>query len=419
MAGGEHPRLPFARRLLEQGAIDAADAHIRALLTSEPEQPDALRLMGEIALRRGHAGEAAELFERIGDAGGSGAAHYARGDFAKAVPALAKAIASRPIDQRAWRLLGEALLALDARAPLEDLAGASGQEASLDPVIVAGLMVSAALAAFVADEPQACRQWLDAADRKLAGDGSEEALRALHQRAVRRLLADREERREWDVVVYVSYLDSLLSRLSPERAAASDVLYVIGDSHCLSPACLPVSFEGRPHRVRPHLVVGAKAWHLAAGMNPRPGPQRMAFGLAAARVPRGASVVISCGEIDCRADEGLHPFLQHHPDIAPADYLARFVEAYLAAVLALLEGRRVIISGTPAPPAERAPATGFTDMVRDFNEALRSAATARGLPFLDAYALSAGPDGTSNGRWHLDAFHLVPEAFGTLLETVA
>ncbi len=416
MAEGEHPRLPFARRLLEQGAVDAADAHIQALLASEPEHPDALRLSGEVALRRGHVDEAAALFERIGDAGGTGAAQYARGDFAQAVPALAKTIASHPVDQRAWRLLGEALFALDARVPLDDLAGAAGERVGLDPVIGSGVMVSAALAAFVADEPEACRRWVDAADRTLAGDGGKEALRAIQRRAMRRLLADREERSEWDVVIYARYLDGLLPRLSPDRANATEVLHIIGDSHCLSPACLPVRLAGELHRVRPHLVVGAKAWHLAAAMNPREGPQRMAFTMAAARIPQGASVAVMCGEIDCRADEGLYVFLDSHRDISLPDYLERFAAAYLDSAMAELAGRRLIVCGPPAPPAERASPAGFVDMVRGFNAALAGAAHARGLAYLDAHALSADPEGTSNGRWHMDDFHLLPEAFGTLLE---
>ncbi len=416
MSGGEHPRPSFARRLLDQGAVDAADAHIQAVLDREPEQAGALSLAGEIALRRGHPEDAADLFERVGDAGGSGAAHYARGDFDKAVPALAKAIAALPVDQRAWRLLGEALLTLDARQPLEELARASGEQADLDAVIATGVMVSAALAGFVAGEPDVCQRWVAAAEARMAGDGSEEALRAIRRRAIRLLFADSEERREWAIVVYTRYLQSLLPRMSTDPTDATEVLHVIGDSHCLSPACLPVSLDGALHRVRPHLVVGAKAWHLAAAVNRKRGPQRTAFQLAAARIPQGARVVVCFGEIDCRADEGLFVYLDSHRDVVQREYIDRFVAAYLDNVMTQLAGHRLIIYGPPAPPAERASPPGFIDMVRAFNEALGAATRARSLPYLDAHALSSTADGTSNGRWHMDDFHLVPEAFGAMLK---
>lgn len=416
MAGGEHSRLPLARRLLDQGAIAAAEAQVQAILESEPEQADALRLAGEIALRKGRAGDAAALFERIGDSGGLGAALHARGQLVEAVPPLAKAVASQPPDGRAWRLLAASLFALETRVPLDELARAATAQGGLDPLIAASVVIPAALAAFMAGDTEACEGWVAAADRLMANTGSEEALRALRRRALRQILLDREERREWASVVYARYLEALLPRMAEDRVAVPDVLHVIGDSHCLSAACRNVQFSGKPHRVCPHLVIGAKAWHLATDMNPSEGPQRGAFALATARIPPGASVVVMCGEIDCRADEGVFVYLQSRPDLSMPDYLDRFAHAYLDGASPHLAGRRLIVCGPPAPPAARATPPGFVDMVRRFNDALAAAAGARQLVYLDAFALTAGEDGTSNGRWHLDDFHLVPEAFEALLE---
>ena len=85
----------------------------------------------------------------------------------------------------------------------------------------------------------------------------------------------------------------------------------------------------------------------------------------------------------------------------------------------MLPGRRMLVCGTPAPVASRAalaqPTEPFLTMVRDFNAALAAAARTRAMPYLDAYALTAAADGTANGRWHLDDFHLVPEALAALL----
>jgi hypothetical protein len=53
----------------------------------------------------------------------------------------------------------------------------------------------------------------------------------------------------------------------------------------------------------------------------------------------------------------------------------------------------------------------FLDMVRSFNERLKQAAHEIGLPFLDLYAMTETPAGTSNDIWNIDYIHLRPDAF--------
>jgi hypothetical protein len=437
---GRHrdPRLVLTRRLLAGGALEAAALQARALLDADPECADSLCLDGEIALRSGRARQASETFAAVVAGGASGcplaaahsglgAARQALGDLAGSVEPLTAAVAATA-DGRSWRLLAEALFATGSRESLGNLAARAVATEAVDPLVAAAVAIAAALAAYVAGDEGDCRSRLAAADRVLALRADERSLRGLHslrRLLARRVLEDPTEKVEWATVVYAVYLAQLLAFRDAHRdlAAAEGLpgLHVIGDSHSLSPAHTRVRLGGREHGVRPHLVIGAKAWHLAAGLNPAPSPQRTAFARALASIPDGATVVATFGEIDCRADGGLFPYLEARKCDADA-YIRRFAAAYTEAVAAATAARRqrLLLAGTPAPVRRWAEAAGerlpaFVSVVRRFNEALAEAARANGCAFLDPFALSAGADGLSHGRWHLDDYHLRPDALAATI----
>jgi hypothetical protein len=435
------PRLVLSQRLLAEGAVEAAALQVRALLDAEPECADALCLEGEIALRSGRARKASQTFAAVVARGASGAdpltaAHsglgaalLALGDLAGSVEPLTAAVAAAAADGRAWRLLAEALFATGARESLGDLAARAVATETVDPLVAAAVAIAAALAAYVAGDGADCRSRLGTANRVLAVRANERSLRGLQSRRrllVRRALDDPTERIEWSTVVYAAYLAQLLAFRDAHRdvyeAEGLPKLHVIGDSHALSPAHTRVRLGGRAHGVRPHLVIGAKAWHLAAGLNPGPSPQRAAFERALASIPDGATVVAAFGEIDCRVDEGLFPYLEARPEVDTEAYIRCFAAAYAEAVVDATAARRqrLLLAGTPAPVRRRAEAAGerlpaFVSVVRRFNKALADAARAKGCAFLDPFALSAGADGLDHGRWHLDDTHLRPDALAATI----
>ena len=49
-------------------------------------------------------------------------------------------------------------------------------------------------------------------------------------------------------------------------------------------------------------------------------------------------------------------------------------------------------------------------MIRDFNKTLKRISKKKGFGFLDVHKLTDNGVGFSNNIWHLDAFHLSPEA---------
>ncbi|KAH3732418.1 E3 ubiquitin-protein ligase [Pelomyxa schiedti] len=74
-------------------------------------------------------------------------------------------------------------------------------------------------------------------------------------------------------------------------------IYLIGDSHCLSPAWKNVTHKGSSYTLHPYLVTGIKLWHLRPESRFYP---KANFFNVLAQIPHGATVVSILGEIDCR-----------------------------------------------------------------------------------------------------------------------
>ena len=66
--------------------------------------------------------------------------------------------------------------------------------------------------------------------------------------------------------VYTIYLHRLFKfrHENPQyySAAPGQKIYMIGDSHVLSPAYLNATYKGEVHQIVPRLIFGCKAWHL-------------------------------------------------------------------------------------------------------------------------------------------------------------
>eukprot|EP00878_Enallax_costatus_P021388 GHUV01022638.1.p1 GENE.GHUV01022638.1~~GHUV01022638.1.p1 ORF type:complete len:323 (+),score=102.04 GHUV01022638.1:87-971(+) len=92
-----------------------------------------------------------------------------------------------------------------------------------------------------------------------------------------------------------------------------DVVYLCGDSHCLSGAWRVINIAGKQRLLQPLLITGLKVWHLRSSSNFYTKHQ---FWNAIRSIPHGSDIVVVVGEIDCR--EGLlaaveklkHPCLQ-------------------------------------------------------------------------------------------------------------
>jgi tetratricopeptide (TPR) repeat protein len=197
--------------------------------------------------------------------------------------------------------------------------------------------------------------------------------------------------------------------------------YMIGDSHCLSFANLPMPIDDNKFTVVARLVMGGKAYHLSQKGHNR---YKEALLRNINDIPDGSTVILSFGEIDCRTDEGIYPAWMKKFQHLPIEQMVReVVDGYLEFIAEATKGRqlRLMLLGVPAPmrgTCDHLPAENILTYVaipRLWNEYLQNATIQNGWTFLDNYTLTCNEQGFSHGYYHIDARHLYPAALARLI----
>ena len=304
-----------------------------------------------------------------------------------------RALAGDSANGEAWLVLGDVCLDRDdgtrAREAYGQCVAAGGN---------AGLITAVNLAVlnYVADDLAACRHWL----AQSAG------------------LVEQSGRRYKPARVYRAYLESLLAWWGQRPASAvrpGRLLHVVGDSHTLAAHATPVSLDGEPWLCQARWIPGCKQWHLGqAGEN----AYKRRFAAVMASLPAHSTVLLTIGEIDCRHDEGILEVCRKHPDRRRSEVVKATVTAYVDYLGRAwgASGHRLIVAGVPCTNVPLALlAEGAADLggtIREFNRELRRQVEAGGMGFLDLHGLTDAGGGLANGAWHIDHFHLTPEAYG-------
>ncbi|CAM9550268.1 unnamed protein product, partial [Phaeothamnion confervicola] len=309
-----------------------------------------------------------------------------------------RTLALNPKIASAWVGLGKILWELD---DVPGAATAFGTALDIDPG-EAGLEAGALLAVirYLAGDLARCRATLQAS----------------------RGVVERKESRLWTARGYWRFVDRLLSRMPEARDVAGlPVLHVVGDSHALSAHGHAVEWRGARMRCAAELVVGCKQWHLAEGSANR---WRRKFEAVLSRLPEGAPVLLTIGEIDCRHDEGILAALKKVPARTLDEIVAATTGGYVDAVRAAAGHRalKIVVSGVPAsnvPPdslgTEAARRLG--EVLTSFNRELRARARGAGFDFLDVFALTDAGRGFASGHHHIDGNHLLPSAVAEAFAT--
>lgn len=434
-------RLALVRRLMDGGSFDAAEAAIADILDTHPNDGNAFLLRAELLLRRGDIEAAESAFRDVSDLAtlshqaataahaGLGTACRGLGKAEEALRFLAMAIDKGSVDTRTWLGLSEVFFAMGEWTGLTKLAHAARAVIGLDGVTAAAVTLLAAVAAYGRGDFDECRSELCRLSGAEIGRGRDLNGLVAWRHLIEAKFGARSLPEHRPMVATLGYREYLTALLSFHDAHADlyssggdNVLHLVGDSHSLAPAHTRVVLDGRRYVVRPHIVIGAKVWHLARHLNPSPSLQRTAFERVAATLPAGEPVVSLFGEIDCRVREGLFPYLRTHPEVDRDAHCHRIAESYTATLAEHLatNGRDVLVCGVPVPVPLNVDKAGehrdeYLAMIVAFNQALRDAATAREFRFLDPYGATAGADGHSNGLWRLDVVHLTPDFFAELL----
>jgi tetratricopeptide (TPR) repeat protein len=218
---------------------------------------------------------------------------------------------------------------------------------------------------------------------------------------------------------YFSYLELLTNRQDSKNQLNNDnFLYAIGESHALVPHGLSVSHQGGEISCISKWIVGCKQWHLG---NDQSNLYKYKFEAIIQSLPRVSEILLLFGEIDCRLDEGIIPFLKKNPEITMESAINNTISSYIDYVSKIAKeyDHELTISGIPAPNinfefVSEQDSRLLIRLIKIFNESLCIKAIQSGHNFLDVYALTNRGDGISNKEWHIDDFHLKPSAIPVL-----
>jgi len=186
-------------------------------------------------------------------------------------------------------------------------------------------------------------------------------------------------------------------------------IYFVGDSHCLAPGWKVINFQGEKTLLHPALVTGLKIWHLRPHSKFFP---KANFYNIIGKIPKGATIIICFGEIDCR--EGLLVSVEKCKYKDMQDACVTVVEIYMKILHQLLDEYKFTIYVHPPPPVldpTRKVVKQFAQVLRD-----RIAKEPR-LKWLDIFDALMTPDKEDLAAdYKFDGTHLHP-CYVSLLES--
>lgn len=211
-----------------------------------------------------------------------------------------------------------------------------------------------------------------------------------------------------NTILYEQFLNDLTGWRNSNPlvyANAPKKIFLVGDSHSLGYANMRVHYNGEDATVSSHLIVGAKAWHIAGH---RPNPYMAGLEAHIKRLPEGADLLCTFGEIDCRIDMGILPHWKKTGG-SLKNIVTKQVAAYVSALDAHARPKSLRL-GFLAVPAPKETSGDRREVVRLFNTVLEKQAQASGHGYIDLYKVSLGKNGYAENTAYIDSFHLKPDA---------
>ena len=213
---------------------------------------------------------------------------------------------------------------------------------------------------------------------------------------------------------YSNYLNALLQNPLGETSGLgnSNVVYHIGESHCLSYAHRNLEINGETSRIAPMITFGAKAFHFSKAND-------SAFkAITKANldsIPKGSQVFVSFGEIDCRPDEGFISAAAKL-DHAIEDLISDTVTGYLQWFSKQNKAwnHNMYFVNVPAPEHDQRYGAKMNAVVANvvalFNQQMEKQITQYNFNMIDVFEFTLGKEGFSNSWFHIDSKHLGAKA---------
>ena len=213
---------------------------------------------------------------------------------------------------------------------------------------------------------------------------------------------------------YSQFVGALLVKQTSDQLnlKASEFIYHLGESHCLSYAHKTIEVADRHFKIKPKITFGAKAFHFSKhGNNCFKAITRVNF----LSLPKNSNVFISFGEIDCRPREGFIT-ASKKIDTPLENLINQTVTKYVRWFRDLNDdrGHQLYFINLPAPTFDKKLGkelnNKISEVVARFNTELQQRAQHFGFGLIDVFSFTTDKNGHSNGEFHVDHFHLGPDA---------
>ena len=207
---------------------------------------------------------------------------------------------------------------------------------------------------------------------------------------------------------YHKFLSSLLRNHQQKLVTRCDKFFHLGESHCLSFAHHNLDISGKTFSIIPKLTLGAKAYHFASRQK---NPYKSITEAHINSLPDCSNLLISYGEIDCRAHEGI---LKAQSTLKKPleEIVVETVDGYVEWVLRknIYKKHQLNFINVPAPTFKhhlsKQTNRNVSEVIWYFNNSLANKLDASKLKLIDVYQHTVDNSGFSNGVYHCDDTHL-------------
>jgi hypothetical protein len=207
---------------------------------------------------------------------------------------------------------------------------------------------------------------------------------------------------------YFSFLNRLIKNNKTTKNSELPAIYHIGESHCLSYANSIILKNKNPYYVLPKITFGAKAYHFS---NQIENSFKSITRFNLKTIPRGAPVLISFGEIDCRINEGIIK-ASEKTGRKISEVVDETIEGYVSWFLNenIANQHSQYFFNVPAPTYFSEFSEDFNnkraEVVSQFNATLSKKLQNLDAMMIDVYEYTRNDKGFSNGQYHCDGVHL-------------
>lgn len=208
---------------------------------------------------------------------------------------------------------------------------------------------------------------------------------------------------------YFQYISKLLPLKKYPGNSKSPILYMLGDSHCLSPAWDKIQLNNSNYLIKPILVTGCKIWHLRDGAFFH---AKTNFYRAIEHIPEYSTVIFIFGEIDCR--EGILSALIKGEYSSPKKAIELLINIYVKRIIETIKARKLAhVYVHQIPPVLDA----TRSIVNEFNQLMEKRVYALKndkITWLGFKGDLLDEDGNFNAKFNLDDTHLAPSYIQTI-----